>query len=122
MRKMKSRVLAVLMAAGMIFTAQGMTVLAGTTGIGAAKTASQTGGPGEVKQDIGTVTVDDTQETSGETGQNTGTQENAGGTVSRLDRIHFRSTTVYISEIRAGAIRQQITRHCQPHQSHGSHL
>ena len=38
MRKMKSRVLAVLMAAGMIFTAQGMTVLAGTTGIGAAKT------------------------------------------------------------------------------------
>ena len=50
MRKMKSRVLAVLMAAGMIFTAQGMTVLAGTTGIGAAKTASQTGGPGEVKQ------------------------------------------------------------------------
>ena len=31
MRKMKSRVLAVLMAAGMIFTAQGMTVLAGTT-------------------------------------------------------------------------------------------
>ena len=57
MRKMKSRVLAVLMAAGMIFTAQGMTVLAGTTGIGAAKTASQTGGPGEVKQDIGTVTV-----------------------------------------------------------------
>ena len=60
MRKMKSRVLAVLMAAGMIFTAQGMTVLAGTTGIGAAKTASQTGGPGEVKQDIGTVTVDDT--------------------------------------------------------------
>lgn len=71
MRKMKSRVLAVLMAAGMIFTAQGMTVLAGTTGIGAAKTASQTGGPGEVKQDIGTVTVDDTQETSGETGQNT---------------------------------------------------
>ena len=37
MRKMKSRVLAVLMAAGMIFTAQGMTVLAGTTGIGAAK-------------------------------------------------------------------------------------
>ena len=34
---------------------------------------------------------------------------------SRLDRIHFRSTTVYISEIRAGAIRQQITRHCQPH-------
>ena len=65
MRKMKSRVLAVLMAAGMIFTAQGMTVLAGTTGIGAAKTASQTGGPGEVKQDIGTVTVDDTQETSG---------------------------------------------------------
>ena len=41
---------------------------------------------------------------------------------SRLDRIHFRSTTVYISEIRAGAIRQQITRHCQPHQSHGSHL
>ena len=81
MRKMKSRVLAVLMAAGMIFTAQGMTVLAGTTGIGAAKTASQTGGPGEVKQDIGTVTVDDTQETSGETGQNTGSQENAGGTV-----------------------------------------
>ena len=78
---MKSRVLAVLMAAGMIFTAQGMTVLAGTTGIGAAKTASQTGGPGEVKQDIGTVTVDDTQETSGETGQNTGSQENAGGTV-----------------------------------------
>lgn len=75
MRKMKSRVLAVLMAAGMIFTAQGMTVLAGTTGIGAAKTASQTGGPGEVKQDIGTVTVDDTQETSGETGQNTGSQE-----------------------------------------------
>ena len=73
MRKMKSRVLAVLMAAGMIFTAQGMTVLAGTTGIGAAKTASQTGGPGEVKQDIGTVTVDDTQETSGETGQNTDT-------------------------------------------------
>lgn len=81
MRKMKSRVLAVLMAAGMIFTAQGMTVLAGTTGIGAAKTASQTGGPGEVKQDIGTVTIDDTQETSGETGQNTGSQENAGGTV-----------------------------------------
>ena len=73
MRKMKSRVLAVLMAAGMIFTAQGMTVLAGTTGIGAAKTASQTGGPGEVKQEIGTVTVDDTQETSGETGQNTDT-------------------------------------------------
>ena len=108
MRKMKSRVLAVLMAAGMIFTAQGMTVLAGTTGIGAAKTASQTGGPGEVKQDIGTVTVDDTQETSGETGQNTDTP--------------LRSTTVYISEIRAGAIRQQITRHCQPHQSHGSHL
>ena len=57
MRKMKSRVLAVLMAAGMIFTAQGMTVLAGTTGIGAAKTASQTGGPGEVKQDIGTVSA-----------------------------------------------------------------
>ena len=112
MRKMKSRVLAVLMAAGMIFTAQGMTVLAGTTGIGAAKTASQTGGPGEVKQDIGTVTVDDTQVL----------RKTQAEPYSRLDRIHFRSTTVYISEIRAGAIRQQITRHCQPHQSHGSHL
>ena len=115
---MKSRVLAVLMAAGMIFTAQGMTVLAGTTGIGAAKTASQTGGPGEVKQDIGTVTVDDTQETS----RIQVLRKTQAEPYSRLDRIHFRSTTVYISEIRAGAIRQQITRHCQPHQSHGSHL
>ena len=42
MRGMKSRVLAAIMAAGMIFTAQGMTALAGTTGIGAAKTAQST--------------------------------------------------------------------------------
>ena len=38
MRKMKSRILAAILAAGMIFTAQGMTSLAGTTGVGAAKT------------------------------------------------------------------------------------
>ena len=43
MRKMKSRILAAILAAGMIFTAQGMTVLAGTTGVGAAKTGQSTG-------------------------------------------------------------------------------
>ena len=31
MRRMKSRILAAILAAGMIFTAQGMTALAGTT-------------------------------------------------------------------------------------------
>lgn len=46
MRKMKSRILAAILAAGMIFTAQGMTALAGTTGVGAAKTGQSTGGPG----------------------------------------------------------------------------
>lgn len=40
MRKMKSRILAAILAAGMIFTAQGMTALAGTTGVGAAKTGA----------------------------------------------------------------------------------
>ena len=52
MRKMKSRILAAILAAGMIFTAQGMTALAGTTGVGAAKTGQSTGGPGETVKDV----------------------------------------------------------------------
>ena len=52
MRKMKSRILAAILAAGMIFTAQGMTALAGTIGVGAAKTGQSTGGPGETVKDV----------------------------------------------------------------------
>lgn len=40
MRKMKSRILAAILAAGMIFTAQGMTALAGTTGVGVQRPGS----------------------------------------------------------------------------------
>ena len=69
MRGMKSRVLAAIMAAGMIFTAQGMTALAGTTGIGAAKTAQSTQGPGDVSKDVDNVVVNDENT---DTGTNTG--------------------------------------------------
>ena len=69
MRRMKSRVLAAIMAAGMIFTAQGMTALAGTTGIGAAKTAQSTQGPGDVSKDVDNVVVNDENT---DTGTNTG--------------------------------------------------
>ncbi len=85
MRKMKSRIFAAILAAGMIFTAQGMTALAGTTGVGAAKTAQSTGGPGEVSKDVenvtadnGNVGTDDTnadQTTTADTSDNSGTSE-----------------------------------------------
>ena len=80
MRKMKSRILAAILAAGMIFTAQGMTALAGTTGVGAAKTGQSTGGPGETVKDVENATADNENAGSGEQekvsgGDNTGTTD-----------------------------------------------
>ena len=66
MRKMKSRILAAILAAGMIFTAQGMTALAGTIGVGAAKTGQSTGGPGETVKDVENATADNENAGSGE--------------------------------------------------------
>lgn len=66
MRKMKSRILAAILAAGMIFTAQGMTALAGTTGVGAAKTGQSTGGPGETVKDVENASADNENAGSGE--------------------------------------------------------
>ena len=80
MRKMKSRILAASLAAGMIFTAQGMTALAGTMGVGAAKTGQSTGGPGEAVKDVENATADNENAGSGEQekvsgGDNTGTTD-----------------------------------------------
>ncbi len=46
----KRKLAAVLLAAGMLCTLPGMSSLAGSTGVGAAKTASEQGGPGVVQQ------------------------------------------------------------------------
>ena len=64
----------------MIFTAQGMTALAGTTGVGAAKTGQSTGGPGETVKNVENATADNENAGSGEQekvsgGDNTGTTD-----------------------------------------------
>ena len=98
MRKLKSRILAAVMAAGMIFTAQGMTALAGTTGVGAAKTEQSTGGPGEVSKDVDNVTVDNENAGSGEqnnaAGNNTGSDQTSTDTDTSLQvnySVYFRN-------------------------------
>lgn len=48
----KRKLLAVLLAAGMLCSLPGMSSLAGSTGVGAAKTASEQGGPGVAQQPV----------------------------------------------------------------------
>lgn len=91
MRKMKSRILAAVMAAGMIFTAQGMTALAGTTGVGAAKTAQSTGGPGEAAKDVETVTVDNENAGSGEQDNTAADQTSTDTSLQVNYSVYFRN-------------------------------
>ena len=46
----KQKLLAVLLTAGLMCSLPGMSALAGSTGVGAAKTAAEQGGPGVVKE------------------------------------------------------------------------
>lgn len=46
----KRKLLAVLLTAGLMCSLPGMSALAGSTGVGAAKTAAEQGGPGVVKE------------------------------------------------------------------------